>query len=132
MLARYDWYLKVFTPNPWKSSGNIEIIPMTIEGFDALIEKHCGVKVGNYLTPEGVPHKLVSEYYPAYGEIFQEFTRSFEFWGHTNWDMVYGRLDRFLPDSVLRTCDIWSDDPNAIDGIFCLYRNAAEINNLFR
>lgn len=132
MLAPYGWELKVFTPNPWKSSDNIEIIPMAIEEFDGLIEEHCGVNPRNFIMPNGAPSKFVSDYYPAYGQIFQKFLEGVDFWGHTNWDMVYGRLDHFVPDSVLEDCDIWSDDVDAINGIFCLYRNNERVNNLFR
>lgn len=131
MLEPYGWFLKVFTPNPWKSEANIEIVPMTIHDFDALIEKRCGVAPGNFIH-NGRPHKLVSDYYPAYGHIFNDFIRGFDFWAHTNWDMVYGRLDRFIPDDTLGSLDIWSDDVNAINGIFCVYRNLYGINNLFR
>jgi hypothetical protein len=132
-LAPYGWYLKVFTPHPHPQSfGNIEIVPMTLGEFDERIAATCGVRPGNFLTPAGVPSKLVSDYYPAYGHILQEFIQGFDCWGHTNWDMVYGRLDHFVPDAVLAESDIWSDDVDAINGIFCLYRNNDRINNLFR
>jgi hypothetical protein len=131
-LAPYDWHLKVFTPNCWPGADNIEIVPMTLGDFDQLIERHVGVRVGNYLTGKGVPSKLVSDFYPAYGQIFQDYIQGFDFWGFTNWDMVYGRLDRYVPDELLETCDIWADDVNAINGIFTLMRNNEYVNNLFR
>jgi hypothetical protein len=131
MLERYGWYLKVFTPNPWDSVDNVEIIPMTLAKFDSLIEQQCGVVVGNYLK-NGVPSKLVSDFYPAYGCILQDYIKDFDFWGFTNWDCVYGRLDHFVPDSLLETCDVWADDVNCINGIFTLMRNDTQTNNLFR
>lgn len=131
-LAPYGWSMIVFTPNPISSRDNVTVVSMELEEFDSLIRKHCGVDPQNFITEQGVPHKLVSDYYPAYGQIFQEYIGGADFWGHTNWDMVYGRLDHFLPDSLLETCDIWSDDVNAINGIFCFYRNDEKINNLFR
>lgn len=132
MLEPLGWSLKVFTPNLWKSAGNIEIIPMTIEGFDALVKRYCGVEPKNFIDPTGRPHKLVSDFYPAYGLIFQDYIRGFDFWAHTNWDMVYGRLDRYIPDVMLDQVDIWSDDVDAINGIFTVYRNNEFVNNLFR
>lgn len=130
-LAQFGWSLKVFTPNPWKSEGNIEIIPMTVEEYDGLLLKHCGVSAGNYLK-DGVPAKLVSDHYPAFGQIFQDYIQGFDFWSFTNWDVVYGRLDHFVPDTVLESCDVWSDEVNGINGIFTLMRNDPKINNLFR
>jgi hypothetical protein len=129
-LAPYGWYLKVFTPNLWPSSENIEIVPMTLSDFDGLIEKYCRVRPGNFLR-NGVPDKVVSDYYPAYGHILQDFIKDADFWGFTNWDMVYGRLSDFVPDEILASCDIWADDVNAINGIFSLFRNDPRINRLF-
>jgi hypothetical protein len=130
-LAKDGWFLKIFTPNDLPPGENVEIVPMTLEEFDALIEKHCGVHPGNFIQ-HGRPHKLVSDYYPAYGQIFQDFIRGFDYWGFTNWDMVYGRLSHFLSDYDLEMCDVWSDDVNTINGIFTLLRNEPRINALFR
>lgn len=131
-LAPDGWYLKVFTPNDLPASDNIEIVPMTLEKFDGLIEEYCGVRVGNFINGKGVPNRLVSDFYPAYGQILQDYIPGFDFWGFTNWDMVYGKLSHFVPDSLLETCDIWADDVNAINGIFTLMRNTERVNNLFR
>lgn len=130
-LAQYGWYWKIFTPNDLKSKGNVEVIKMTLKDFDELITKKCGVDPHNYLQ-DGVPHKFVSDYYPAYGLIFEDYIKGFDFWGHTNWDIVYGRLDHFLSDAWLDQYDIWSDDVNTINGIFTLYRNNETVNNFFR
>jgi hypothetical protein len=132
MLEKLGWYLKVFTPNNWKSRGNIEIVPMDLDGFNRLIREETGVTIANTLTSDGVPTKLVSDYYPAYGAIFSRYIRDFDFWGHTNWDMVYGRLDHYLPDGLLDQAEIWSDDRNNINGIFTIYRNNNKINSLYQ
>lgn len=130
-LESTGWYLKVFTPNPWPSAGNIEIVPMDIHGFDVLVEKYCGVKPGNFMQ-HGLPHKLVSDYYPAYGSIFRDYIEGFDYWAHTNWDIVYGDLSHFLPDSELARYDVWSDEGSvAVNGIFTLYRNDQRINSLY-
>lgn len=130
-LEEHGWYWKIFTPNKYKSEGNLEIIPMDIHEFDALLYTKLGLKVANRIVG-GRPYKYVSDYYVAQGRIFEDFIKGFDFWGHTNWDMVYGRLDHFLPDSFLKDCEIFSDDPNELNGIFSLYRNNEKINNLFK
>ncbi len=129
-LEKYGWYWKIFTPNDIKSQGNVEVIKMTLEEFDALILDKCAVNPENYLENE-LPHKLVSDYYPAYGLIFEDYIKDFDYWGHTNWDIVYGRLDKFIPDSEISKYDIWTDDVNTINGIFTLYKNETYINLLF-
>lgn len=69
---------------------------------------------------------------PCYGIIFEEEIRGYDFWGHTNLDVVLGRLDRFVSDEFLSDCDIFGNDPNAICGPFSLYRNTPKVNNLFK
>ena len=56
----------------------------------------------------------------------------YDFWGHFNLDCVYGRLDIWLPDSLLGGVDIFANDPGAVCGPLTLYRNTPKINNLFR
>lgn len=133
MLEPYGWEWKIFTPNKLKAVGkNTEIIPMNIEEFDALMEEKIGVNPRNRITEKGFPFKPVSDYMPAHGKIFEDYIKDYDMWGHTNWDMIYGRLDHFIPDSFLETVDIFGDDPDAINGIFSVYKNNEFINTLFK
>lgn len=129
-LEKYGWYWKIFTPNNLKSKGNVEIIPMGILALNKLIEETTGVNPGNCLQ-RGVPLKPMSDYYVASGLIFQDWLKDADFWGITNWDVVYGRLDHFFSDELLNACDIFSDDVSAINGVFSLFRNNNYVNHLF-
>lgn len=130
-LKKYGWYWKIFTPNKLENApSNVEVVPMTLKEFDQLIEKNCGVNPQNKLAP--FPTKPVSDFYIASGQIFQDYLKDADFWGITNWDVVYGRLDHYLTDETLSQCDVWTDDVNIINGVFSLFRNTYKINNLFR
>ena len=129
-LEKYGWYWMTFTPNQMESKGNHIVVPMTLEEFDELIFKKCGVKVGNFLE-NGLPHRFVSDFYPAMGLICEDYIKGYDFWGHTNWDIVYGNLSKFIPDEDLKDCDIFSDDINTINGIFTIYKNNSYVNSLF-
>jgi uncharacterized protein DUF6625 len=131
-LEASGWYLKVFTPNPLPSGGNIEVIPMALADYDALVRKHVGVDPKNFLSARGVPNKLTSDHYPAQGLIFQDYLKDTDYIGITNWDCCYGRLPKFLPDSELEKYEIWSDDPSGFNGIFTLMANGERALNLFR
>src|SRR5678815_4914982 len=100
--------------------------------FDALVLKRTGVITGNYIGGDGIPVKLTSDYYPAFGDILSDYLKGFDYWSAANWDMVYGRLDHFLPDSELEQYEIWSDDNHHINSIFCFYRNVDRMNLLYR
>lgn len=130
-LGKNGWYWKIFTPNKLESKGNVEIIPMTIEQFNDLIELKCGVNPKNFITEEGVPSKPVSDFYVASGKIFEDYIKSYDFWGMTNWDVVYGNLSTFLPDDFLNDSDIFTDDVMQVNGVFSLFRNHQLINRLY-
>jgi hypothetical protein len=130
-LWPYGWEWKIFTSNDIKSKGNVEVIPMTIDEFNRLVEKTCNINP-EVAIKDGLPTKPMSDYYVASGLIFQNYIKNFDFWGITNWDVIYGRLDHFIKERDLEKCDIWSDDVGAINGVFSLYRNNEEINNLFK
>ncbi len=132
-LAPYGWHWKILTPHSYKShSANVEIVPMTFAEFDARVTKTTGVETGNFLDANGLPVKLLSDYYPAFGDIFADLLTHCDYWSITNWDVLYGRLDHFLPDSELEKWDIWSDDCHHINSLFCFYRNVPWVNQLYR
>ena len=130
-LGKYGWEWKFFMPEG-KSLKHVEVIPMTIDEFDDLVEDKLGIHPENYIDDRGCPHKLMSDYYPAHGLLFDKWTKGADFWGHVNWDMVFGRLDKWITDEFLSDCDIFGNDPDAINGIFSLYRNNKFVNNLFK
>lgn len=132
-LAPHGWQWKILTPHAYQSrSANVEIVPMTFADFDARVTKATGVVTGNCLDADGLPAKLVSDYYPAFGDIFADLLTECDYWSITNWDVLYGRLDHFLPDAELAQYDIWSDDFHHVNSLFCLYRNTERINRLYR
>ncbi len=131
-LEKYGWYWQIYTPNALTSKGNVEIINMTIEDFNSLVEDKTGIKPTIYITEKGIPSVHVTDYMVAYGKIFEDYLKC-DFWGMMGGpDILFGRLDHFLPDSYLKTCDIFTDDPKAINGCFTLFRNTEKINNLFK
>lgn len=130
-LAEYGWYWKIFTPNKFESKGNVEIIPMSVDGFNALCLENIGLDPKVELK-DGLPTKPMSDFYIANGLIFKDYLKDVDYWGITNWDVVYGRLDHFIGDDSLRQCDIFSDELQTINGVFSLYRNTRKINYLFK
>ncbi len=132
-LAPYGWHWKILTPHGYQSkSSNVEIVPMTFAEFDARVFKTTGVFSGNFLDPDGLPVKLLSDYYPAFGELFADLLTDCDYWSITNWDVLYGRLDHFLPDEELSKYDLWSDDNHHVNSLFCFYKNDPRINALYR
>src|SRR5258707_9826714 len=53
----------------------------------------------------------IGDYRPAFGLIYEDILSGYDFWGHTDTDCVYGRLDHFLTSNLLENCDIFANDP---------------------
>lgn len=125
------WNWIIFTPHALKGGRNTAIMRMDLKEWDRLVLKATGVDPKNYVS--GVaPHKNLTDYYPAYGHIFSDFIQGYSYWGHTNWDCVYGDLSRFLPDEELAKALIWADETNAVNGTFSVYKNTPEVNTLYQ
>lgn len=65
------------------------------------------------------------DYRPLYGLLFSEELRGYDFWGHCDADMLWGRLARYISDDILDTHDKF-----LMHGHFTLYRNDVLINEL--
>lgn len=130
-LASTGWRWKIFTPNIYSNLPiNVEVIPMTIEEFNILVEQKLGINPNNTII-NGVPSKPMSDFYIASGKIFEDYLKGTDFWGITNWDIVYGNLSKFISDDLLYQSEVFSDDIATINGIFTLFRNTEKINTLF-
>jgi len=129
-LEKYGWYWKIFTPNKFESKGNVEIVPMSVEDFNYLVDVKLGVRPNLFVTKKGVPSVHVTDFYIFTGLIFEHWLKDSDFWGITNIDVVYGRLDHYLPDEYLEDCDVFTDDVNVVNGVFSLWRNIPKVNEL--
>jgi uncharacterized protein DUF6625 len=67
---------------------------------------------------------------PAYGLIFEEFVRGYEYWGFGDEDVLYGDVDGILGPHLDGTVDIVSPGMNGKSGHLTLVRNAPRTNEL--
>lgn len=130
-LGQYGWYWKIFTENKYDNvPENVKIVPMNTEQFNDLVQEKLGVRPNMFMTSKGVPSVHVTDFYVFSGLIFEDWLKDSDYWGIANIDIVFGRLDHFLPDSELEKWDVWTDDVNVFNGIFSLLKNTKEVNEL--
>ena len=72
------------------------------------------------------PYKLC-DYKVAYGEVFQEYIKDFDFWGYCDLDVVFGDIRKFLSKDVLN-----SYSKILSLGHFTLFLNNNKINRIYR
>jgi hypothetical protein len=122
-----EWEHLIFTDLLLPSVGNIKVHRVDVEWFKNLVETKTGVR-----PHVPVPSPKFGDTRPAFGNIFEDYIKDADFWGHIDFDIVLGNLDRWLTDEFLSGCDIFSSDIKIVNGIFSLYRNISAINLLYR
>jgi hypothetical protein len=71
------------------------------------------------------PYKLC-DFRPAFGEVFREELTGYDFWGHSDLDVIFGRVRDHLPSEA------FDADKILIQGNFALYRNTVDAAGWFR
>jgi hypothetical protein len=71
------------------------------------------------------PYKLC-DFRPAFGEIFADELAGYDFWGHSDLDVIFGRIREHLPAAAFRA------DKILFNGNFGLYRNNATTAGWYR
>ncbi|WP_270215261.1 DUF6625 family protein [Clostridium butyricum] len=116
----FNWIIFTDDETCYNYPSNVKKISMNmIEFKDLLLKKFdFTIRISN-------PHKLC-DLKPAYGYIFEEYIKKYEFWGHCDVDLIFGKLSNFINDDLLEQ----------YDKLFCLghciiYRNNFENNRVF-
>lgn len=72
----------------------------------------------------------IHDYRATFGILYEHELAGFDFWGHTDFDCVYGRVEHFWPDTLLADLDVLTDHTYVL-GPWTLYRNVPAVNELF-
>lgn len=72
------------------------------------------------------------DFRPAFGVLFADELKGYDWWGHTDFDCVYGRVSEFVTEEKLEACQIYTDCAHGyLAGPWTLYRNSPTVNELF-
>jgi hypothetical protein len=112
---------------PTSHYPNIEWHTLTFEDLRRRMSTVLGMEI-----PEGAALPIkVCDYRPAFGELFANEIGDTPFWGYSDLDQFWGRLDPFLTPEVFEN-DVISGHRRRLCGPFTLYRNTPRINQLYR
>jgi hypothetical protein len=120
-----DWLIITDCNTEGLGYPNIRFMRMGMDDFNRLASKSMGVPV----RKQPYTH---DDLRPAYGHFLGEFFSKYDFWGHVDVDVVWGRIRSFVTDELLDGCDILSSRQNAFAGHFTVYRNTEKVNTLYR
>ena len=113
---------KIFTDQDMKSNiKNVEYIKIDLNQFDKLIKKKIGKQYGIKYAYK------CCDYKPAYGVILEDYIKKYDFWGHCDFDLIFGDLRKFITDDILTNYD-----KILPLGHLSIYRNTKKVNNRFK
>ena len=72
------------------------------------------------------------DFKPAYGHIFADYIREYDFWGYCDVDVIFGNIRSFITDELLSEYDVINARHDYLTGCFSLYRNTPYFRELFR
>lgn len=104
---------------------NVKMVYYTIDQF-----KTEASKVLDFEVVADYGYKLC-DFKPAYGYIFKDLVKDYDFWGHCDIDIIFGNIRNFMTDDLLNEYDVISARHDYLTGSFALYRNGLFNNALF-
>ncbi len=101
--------------------SNVTFIKMTLQQM-----KDRASKVLGFEAALSRPYKCC-DYRPLYGLIFSDLLAPYDYWGHSDVDMIFGDLQKFFDEY-----DLYSYDKFGAWGHLSLFRNCDRVNNAFK
>lgn len=120
-----NWLIHTNCPEKINLPPNVEIKFFTEYEYCKKISDSLGV----YFYPSW-NYKLV-DIKPAYGKIWEEEIKEYDFWGYSDIDIIYGNLRDFLTDKLLSTKKIFSTHNWCLAGHFSIFKNCKWSRELF-
>ncbi|MES1250221.1 MAG: DUF6625 family protein, partial [Chitinophaga rupis] len=100
---------------------NLKIIPLSFGELRTLIADQLLLKVN-------IPYAYkLTDFKPAYGEIFYDYLKDYDNWGCCDMDVLFGNLSKFVTEDLLSSYrKIFSR------GHLTIYRNEPTVNAAYR
>lgn len=119
--THFDWLLFTDDMTEYAYPDNVHRIPMDFSTCRKIAQDHFDFPIAL-----SSPKKLC-DYKCAYGYIFQDYLRGYDWWGHCDLDQIFGDLGKFITTDMLSNYDKIGSL-----GHLTLYRNDADNNQVFK
>ncbi|MGO3498013.1 MAG: DUF6625 family protein [Staphylococcus equorum] len=117
----YDWLFITDNKEDYDYPTNVKKITLPFSELVRLVQSKFSTQVELKYA-----YKLC-DLRPMYGYIFEDYIKSYQFWGHCDTDMIFGRISDFITNDDLDTYDKIGKL-----GHFTMYRNCKRINEAFK
>lgn len=116
---------------PWMDKFKVPegygwILDTDIEGFKKRVKDKLNIEY------PGLPGTgKVWDYRCTLGLLYSDEIKEYDFWGHCDFDVVFGDVNKWVTDDLLSGLDVFSNHHSYVNGCFSLYRNTFMVNALF-
>ncbi len=121
-----NWIIFIDDDIPDNIVKNVKFIKSSVTKINKLMSD----KLNMNITVKK-PYKFC-DIRPAFGIVFKDYLKEYDFWGHTDLDVLFGDIRTFVTDSLIKKFDIISSDSRKICGPFTIFRNIAKVNTLYK
>ena len=112
-----NWIIFTNDKTKFNYPKNVKCYYFEFEEIQSLIQSHYNfqIKIDSYWC--------LSLFKPAYGEIFAEYLKGYDFWGHCDIDLLWGDIRKFITDDILNKYE-----RIGFQGHSTLYKNTKKVN----
>ena len=121
-----DWlFFSDCQNHPANFPPNVKIRPTLIQEFLRMVETKVGLNI------QWDASYKICDLRPAFGVVFEEYLKRYDFWGWGDIDVIYGDIKSALTKYELGH-DCISFTNEHLSGHLCLWRNNDSVRNWFR
>lgn len=117
--SQITWLIFTDDRTEYNYPPNVQIKYVDFDEIKQLIKENLDIDASGIK-----PYKLC-DYRPFYGIIFQEYIREYDFWGHCDFDCIFGNLFNFISDDIFNRYE-----KILYLGHLSLYKNDEKMRNL--
>lgn len=116
----FEWFIFSENNGEYSYPDNVHYVEMSWEELKSLFQSRFDFEISL-----DSPYKLC-DFKPAYGYVFEEYIKDYDYWGYCDIDLLFGDLDAFIAFEKIAKFDKVGHL-----GHMALYKNNREINRLF-
>lgn len=120
-----DWQIYTDCPIPDNAPENVKFISISFRDYKQRISQKLGID----FNPDN-PYKLC-DMKPTYGYVHEQEIATYDFWGFSDIDLIYGDLRAYFTNERLNKKDFFSTHANRVSGHLCIMRNNKKMREAF-
>ena len=119
-----NWLFMTDCNVPREYPKNSKFIESSLESFNEKVNMALELEVP-------LNYRKICDIRPAFGTIFKEEIKEYDFWGFCDVDIIWGDIRKFMIPNILNSFDVISALDQMLCGHFTLIKNTPSNNKLY-